>query len=70
VKRRNFLKKIETEAKRQGIPWALFTEGANHSIYKLGGKKIPVGRHAEIDNRLAETIFKECEDLLGRGWWR
>lgn len=70
MKRRAFLKKIETAAKRQGAAWTLHSEGANHSIHMLNGKKIPVGRHAEIDNRLAEIIFKECEEVLGRGWWR
>ncbi|MFE7722118.1 hypothetical protein ACFU44_24080 [Nocardia rhizosphaerihabitans] len=38
--------------------------------FKLGGKQIPIGRHAEIDDRLAVTIYKQCEEVLGKGWWR
>jgi hypothetical protein len=45
--------------------WAVHKEGANHTIYLLGGKRIPVERHAEIDDLLAEKIFKECEEVLG-----
>lgn len=48
--------------------WELFTEGGNHSIYLLAGKKIPIERHTEIDDGLAERIFKECEEVLGRRW--
>lgn len=70
MKRRALIKKIEAEAKRQGIPWVLDYEGARHTIYKLGGKKIPVERHSEIDNLLAEKVFKECEEVLGLRWWR
>jgi hypothetical protein len=25
---------------------------------------------AEIDDLLAEKVFKECEDILGGRWWR
>jgi hypothetical protein len=36
----------------------------------LGGKCIPVPRHTEIDDGLAEKMFRECEEVLGRRWWR
>ncbi len=29
-----------------------------------------VPRHTEIDDGLAEKMFRECEEVLGRGWWR
>jgi hypothetical protein len=38
-------------------------------VFRLGSAMIPIPRHAEIDRRLAEMIFKECEAELGRRWW-
>ena len=69
MRRREVLKRIQTEARRQGIVWALEREGANHSVYRLGDTMIPIPRHIEIGDRLAEIIFKETEHELGR-WWR
>jgi hypothetical protein len=45
-------------------------EGANHTVYSLDGLLIPIARHSEIDNQMAEIIYKECAAKLGRGWWR
>jgi hypothetical protein len=70
VKRRAVIKKIEQGAKHKGVAWVLHSEGANHSIYMLAGKRIPIERHSEIDDLLAEKVFKECEEVLGRRWWR
>jgi hypothetical protein len=35
-----------------------------------GGARIPIPRHVEIDDNLAEQIFKECEPELGERWWK
>ena len=70
MKRRAVIKKIEQGAKRSGVSWTLHSEGANHAIYMLGGKRIPIERHTEIDDLLAEKVFKECEEVLGKRWWR
>jgi hypothetical protein len=48
VKRREVIKKIEQGAKDKGVSWALHGEGANHSIYMLAGKRIPIARHNEM----------------------
>jgi hypothetical protein len=38
-------------------------EGSRHSIYinPANGKKVPVPRHGEIDNRLARKICRQLE---------
>jgi hypothetical protein len=65
------IRKIGKAAAQRGVAWEPLTEGGNHTIYLLGGKRIPVARrHTEIDDGLAEKMFGECEDVLGRGWWR
>lgn len=69
--RKDVLDKIAKAAKRAGLTWELAREGGNHSIYKLDGLPIPVGRRrGEIGNRYAEMIYRECEPKLGKGWWR
>lgn len=70
MKRWEVLKKIAKAAEEHQVAWKLDYQGANHTIYLLGGKRVPIERHAEIDDRLAESIFKECEEILGRRWWR
>ena len=64
------VKKIAAEAKRRGVVWQLAREGANHSVYTLDGVVIPIPRHKELGETFAVDIFKECQDVLGKGWWR
>jgi hypothetical protein len=64
------LRGIAREAKRQDVVWAVMREGANHTIYLLGGTRIAIPRHAEIGERLARAILIEAEPELGRRWWR
>ena len=70
MKQRELINKIAKAAKRNGAEWVLIRNGANHDVYSLEGVMIPIPRHAEIGNRGAEMIWKECEEVLGKGWWR
>ncbi len=65
TKRRDAIRKISDEAKRQGIDWVLDREVGPHSIFSLDGLMIPIPRHNELGNRFAETLYKECESKLG-----
>jgi hypothetical protein len=69
-KRAEILSLIEKAAKAAELKFMLLREGANHSIYDLDGVMIPIARHRELGQRYAETILKQCEAKLGRGWWR
>lgn len=64
------IKRIQKAAKRQGASWALDTHGKKHDLYDLNGEMIPIPRHNEISEQMAEVIWKECEGELGKGWWR
>ncbi len=64
------LKRIGTAARRDGLAWFKMREGANHTVYSLDGLLIPIARHNEIDNQMAEIIYKECAMKLGKDWWR
>ncbi|HEX2131548.1 MAG TPA: hypothetical protein VHH15_08295 [Actinophytocola sp.] len=70
MKRREVIKKIATAARKHGAKWILAREGANHTIYTLDGVVVPIPRHSELGEVFAVDIFKECEDVLGKGWWR
>ncbi len=69
-KRREVLKKITEAAAADSMAFTLKRSGGNHDIYSLDGLMVPVGRHSEFTQRYAETIYKECEPKLGKGWWR
>lgn len=70
MNKREVIKRIEKAAKRQGKTWAFSNHGGRHDIYTLDGVMIPIPRHTEIADRMAEIIWKECEEVLGKGWWR
>ncbi|UJW33886.1 hypothetical protein L3Q67_09020 [Saccharothrix sp. AJ9571] len=48
----------------------LAREGANHTVYTLNGVVVPIPRHNELGEIFAVDIFKECEGVLGKGWWK
>lgn len=69
MKREQLVKMIRREAKRRGLTWKP-GEGGRHSVYWLGDTKIPIPRHTEIGEGLTQAILHECENELGKGWWR
>lgn len=69
-KRAEVIKKIQQAAKAKGMAFDVKRRGGNHDIYSLDGLMVPVGRHSEFGNRYTETVYKECEAKLGKGWWR
>ena len=57
-------------AGQQGKTVELARQGANHEVYSLDGLMIPIPRHREVGEGLTEAIYRECQDKLGKGWWR
>lgn len=70
MKRREVIKKIAAAARKQEAEWILAREGANHTVYTLNGVVVPIPRHNELGEIFSVDIFKECEDVLGKGWWK
>jgi len=70
VKKRELIRKINGEAKRQGLPNAYLETDGKHDKLVLRGVRTPIGRHAEIPSGTAESIMKEFEKLFGEDWWR
>ena len=70
MRRRDLLRIIGAEARRQGVSWQVLRERANLTVWALGSKRIPVPRHTTIGAGLVEQILKETQAELGKGWWR
>lgn len=64
------LKRITKAANDKGLSFVKSREGGNHTIYNLDGLMIPIARHRQLENRYAETVYKECQPKLGEGWWK
>ena len=70
MKRRELLKRIRDAAKANGLALEQTREGANHTIFRLGGFEFPVPRHNEINEYTAQAIMKDLAEELGEDWWR
>jgi hypothetical protein len=69
VKRVEVLKRIRKAAKAQGVAYAE-QELTRHTGITVGSVSTTVARHTEIPDLFAETIFRQLEPALGKGWWR
>jgi len=70
TKPRDIVRRISKEAKRRNLGFGLLREGANHTIYSLDGLMVVVPRHREVSELTTQGIYRECEQKLGKGWWR
>lgn len=70
MRRRELLKRIRDAAKARDLDLSEVREGANHSIFAVGGFEFAVPRHNEINEHTAQAIMKDLSDQLGEGWWR
>jgi hypothetical protein len=70
MKRDELLRRIATRAREQGVGWKLDRQGANHEIWRCGAVRVPIPRHVEIGNGVAQMVFEELETELGKDWWR
>lgn len=53
MKRRDLVKLLEANG------WTLFRHGANHDIYTDGKQSLPIPRHGEIKENLAQSIIRK-----------
>jgi len=69
--RSDIIKAIQQQAKQQGVQWFVAREGGNHTTFCLDGVMIPIARHPnDFGPRYAEIVYKQCEPVFGKGWWR
>ncbi|MBQ1207847.1 MAG: type II toxin-antitoxin system HicA family toxin [Lachnospiraceae bacterium] len=56
MKRRDLIKLLEKNG------WYLKRNGGEHDIYTNGRERIPIPRHSEIKERLAQSIIKKLSE--------
>lgn len=70
MKRNDVIKKIRKAAKDQGLPFEMY-ELTKHTGVRVGDTATTVSRSSsDMPDVFAETIFKQLEPALGKGWWR
>lgn len=60
MRRIDLEKQLREIAKRTGATLKE-REGANHTIFEISGKRIPVPRHREINEHTASRILKDAK---------
>lgn len=69
MKRGDVLRTIRKAAKAQGLAYRE-VELTRHTGITVAGVSTTVARHQEISDVMAQTIYKQLEPALGKGWWR
>lgn len=58
MKRKDLMKRLASEAKRQGLDM-IITEGGNHTKVSIGERATVVARHNEVNEITAKAILKQ-----------
>lgn len=67
MKRRELIKRltiITTEARTELV---FLREGSNHEVWSIGGERIVIPRHREINERTARSIIEQARRAAARG---
>lgn len=71
TKKKDIIKRLRKRARELGSPFEQAArKGGNHDIWILDGTMIPIPRHNEIPELTTTMIYRECEDKLGKDWWK
>ncbi len=68
MKRSAVIRKIRHGAKRADVDFEMY-ELTNHTGVRCGGVATTIGRHNEIPELMALTIYKQLAPALGERWW-
>jgi mRNA interferase HicA len=69
VKRADLIRRIQRAAIAKGHEFGLLREGAAHSLFLCGDKRVVIPRHREINELTARGIMRDLQELLGKDWW-
>jgi hypothetical protein len=70
VKRGDVIKRIKKAAKAANLEFEQY-ELTRHTGIRVGRTSTTVSRSSsDMPDIFAETIFKQLESELGKGWWR
>jgi hypothetical protein len=52
------------------VPCLLVRHGSRHEVWEVGGVRVSIPRHRDINEWTAEAIMRDLESILGNDWWR
>lgn len=70
MKRRALIQRIQTAATSCGVPCVRMRQGSRHEFWTVGGLRVSIPRHRDINEWTAEAIMRDLEPILGEDWWR
>ena len=70
MKRRALIQRISRASAEQGMACQLIRQGSRHEFWDVGGLRVAIPRHRDINDWTAEAIMRDLELILGKGWWR
>jgi hypothetical protein len=70
MKRRALIQRIRAAALTEDVSCVLIRQGSRHEFWDVGGVRLSIPRHRDINDWTAEAIMRDLESLLGEGWWR
>lgn len=63
MKKRELLKRLRAIAVSADLTLDLVRQGANHEIWRIGGERIVVPRHREVNELTAEGILRKAREV-------
>lgn len=70
MKRRDVIRRLHQAAHDADVEVTIVRDTGPHTIYAVGGQRVSIPRHREVQQGTAEAIFRQVENVLGKGWWR
>ena len=58
--------RLRSVAKASGVDLKLVRQGRNHEIWALGGERLVIPRHREINERTAEGVIADARRITGQ----
>jgi len=69
VRQSEILRRIARAAKAANVTCTI-VERTNHTGVIVGDVRTVVSRGTGLTEQYAEMVYRQLEDVLGRGWWR
>ena len=65
MKKRELMKGIRATADSAGAELVFVRQGSNHEIWSLGGGRLVIPRHRNINEHTANSVLTEARRLTG-----
>lgn len=63
MKKRDLIKSLRATAQAADMDFDFVREGTNHEIWTIGGERLVIPRHREVNERTAQSILRKAEEV-------